>query len=285
MILPALPGVVFFHTRSPPPPVSPAFLLPLQASTSTSDGMLTLDLIQEEEASPEDHDPCEKSFRVDLDKSVAHFSPGRRRSDSENVKDLENSKTNSLPWRKNMSGEKFSAHREAFGKGTMYTPQVPKKLSHLEKNKCASMEEILSCWDSSSAGQASLRTSLKDRVASPEPEQLARIQELVALQLEKTQGLLAEARGYGGEVRKAQELGSASAAAPACAPSSPKLDSAATLQEIQRLLGEASSSWSQAQKVLQEVRELRSLYQQLRLSRPAAPPQSLLLPQYRRSLM
>ncbi|XP_034280849.1 pleckstrin homology domain-containing family O member 1 isoform X3 [Pantherophis guttatus] len=266
------------HSRRPP---TRGHLMAV-ASTSTSDGMLTLDLIQEEEASPEDHDTCEKSFRVDLDKSVTHFSPGRRRSDSEKVKDSE--KTNSLPRRKNMSGEKFSVHREAFGKGTMYTPQVPKKLSHLEKNKCASMEEILSCWDSSSASQASLRISLKDRTASPEPEQLARIQELVALQLEKTQGLLTEARGYGGEVRKAQEFGFALAAAPACAPSSPKLDSAATLQEIQRLLGEASSSWSQAQKVLQEVRELRSLYQQLRLSRPA-PPQSLLLPQYRRSLM
>ncbi|XP_058016655.1 pleckstrin homology domain-containing family O member 1 isoform X2 [Ahaetulla prasina] len=265
------------HSRRPP---TRGHLMAV-ASTSTSDGMLTLDLIQEEEASSEDHDSCEKSFRVDLDKSIAHFSPGRRRSDSEKVKDSE--KTNSLPWRKNLPGDKLSAQREASGKGTMYTPQVPKKLSHLEKNKCASMEEILSCWDSS-ASQASLRTSLKDQTASPEPEQLARIQELVALQLEKTQGLLTEARGYGGEARKTQELGSALAAAPACAPSSPKLDSEATLQEIQRLLGEASSSWSQAQKVLQEVRKLRSLYQQLRLSRPV-PPQSLLLPQYRRSLM
>ncbi|XP_032089769.1 pleckstrin homology domain-containing family O member 1 isoform X2 [Thamnophis elegans] len=260
------------HSRRPP---TRGHLMAV-ASTSTSDGMLTLDLIQEEEASPED--PCEKSLRVDLDKSAAHFSPGRRRSsDSEDAKDSE--KASSLPRRKNLSGEKAPAHREALGRGTMYTPQVPKKLSHLEKNKCASMEEILSCWDSPSAGQPALRTGLKDPAASPEPEQLARIQALVALQLEKTQGLLTEARGYGGEgLRKAQELGSA------CAPSSPKLDSAATLQEIQRLLGEASSSWSQAQKVLQEVRELRSLYQQLRLSRPA-PPQSLLLPQYRKSLM
>ncbi|KAG8147073.1 hypothetical protein E2320_014116 [Naja naja] len=266
------------HSRRPP---TRGHLMAV-ASTSTSDGMLTLDLIQEEEASPEGQDTCEKGFRLDLDKSAAHFTPGRRRSGSENVKDSE--KSRSLPRRKNVPGEKLSAHREAFGKGTMYTPQVPKKLSHLEKNKCASMEEILCCWDSSSAGQASLWTGLKDRAASPGPEPLARIQELVALQLEKTQGLLTEARGYGGEVRKAQELGSGSAAAPTCAPSSPKLDSEATLQEIQRLLGEASSNWSQAQKVLQEVRELRSLYQQLRLSRPA-PSQSLLLPQYRRSLM
>ncbi|XP_026576011.1 pleckstrin homology domain-containing family O member 1, partial [Pseudonaja textilis] len=266
------------HSRRPP---TRGHLMAV-ASTSTSDGMLTLDLIQEEEASPVDHDTCEKSFQVDLDKSAPPFTPGRRRSGSENVNDAEKSK--SLPRKKNVPGEKFSARRAAFGKGTMYTPQVPKKLSPLEKNKCASMEEILCCWDSSSARQASLWTGLKDQAASPGPEPLARIQELVALQLEKTQGLLTEARGYGGEAQKAQELGSALAAPPTCAPSSPKLDSAATLQEIQRLLGEASSNWSQAQKVLQEVRELRNLYQQLRLSRPA-PAQSLLLPQYRRSLM
>lgn len=245
--------------------------------------MLTLDLIQEEDASPEDLDTCEKSFRVDLDKSAAHFTPGRRRSDSETVK--EKSKTNSLPRRKDTTGEKFSTHREAFGKGAMYTPQVPKKLSPLEKNKCASMEEILSCWDSSSAGQAWLRPGLKDRGASPEPEQLARIQELVALQLEKTQGLLAEAKGYRGEARKAPELAPASPAAPTCGLPSPWPDSEATLQEIQRLLGEAASCWSQAQKVLQEVTELRRLYQQLRLSPPAPLAGLQQPPRCRRSLM
>lgn len=220
--------------------------------------MLTLDLIQEEDASPEDLDTCEKSFRVDLDKSAAYFTPGRRRSGSETIK--EKSKTNSLPRRKDTTGE-------AFGKGAMYTPQVPKKLSPLEKNKCASMEEILSCWNSSSAGQAWRRSGLKDRGASPEPEQLARIQELVALQLEKTQGLLAEAKGYGGEAQ------------------SPRLDSEAALQEIQRLLSEASSYWSQAQKVLQEVTELRRLYQQLRLSPPVHLGGLRQPPQCRRSLM
>ncbi|KAL7977931.1 hypothetical protein Chor_004918 [Crotalus horridus] len=267
------------HSRRPP---TRGHLMAV-ASTSTSDGMLTLDLIQEEDASPEDLDTCENSFRVDLDKSAVHFTPGRRRSDSETIK--EKSKTNSLPRRKDTTGEKFSAPREAFGKGAMYTPQVPKKLSPLEKNKCASMEEILSCWDSSSAGQAWLRSGLKDRGASPEPEQLARIQELVALQLEKTQGLLAEAKGYGGEAQKAPELACASPVAPACASPSPRLDSEAALQEIQRLLGEASSYWSQAQKVLQEVTELRRLYQQLRLSPPAPLGGLRQPPQCRRSLM
>ncbi|XP_063173353.1 pleckstrin homology domain-containing family O member 1 [Candoia aspera] len=269
------------HSRRPP---TRGHLMAV-ASTSTSDGMLTLDLIQEEDASPEDHDTCEKSFRVDLDKSVTHFPPGRRRSDSENVKNQDKSKTNSLPRRKDTSEENFSLCSEAFVKGTMYTPQVPKKLSRLEKNKCASMEEILSCWDSSSARQGVVRPGLQDQGTSPAPEQLVQIQELVALQLEKTQELLTEARGYGEETRKAQAPGTAPAAAPACPLSSPKLDSAATLREIQRLLGEASSNWSQAQKVLREVRELRSLCQrlELQLSRPTS--KQCVLPQYRRSMM
>ncbi|XP_070622582.1 LOW QUALITY PROTEIN: pleckstrin homology domain-containing family O member 1 [Erythrolamprus reginae] len=255
------------HSRRPP---TRGHLMAV-TSTSTSDGMLTLDLIQEEEeASPED--PCRgQSLQGGLDRPAARFSPGRRRSDSEDAKDSEKSKAGSLPRRK-----KVLALREAPARGAMSTPQVPrKKLSRLQKTKWASMEEILSSrWDS----QASLRAGLEDQ----EPDQLATIQELVALQLEKTRGLLAEAGGYG------QRRGGASAAAPApcAAPPSPlELDSAATVREVRRLLGEASSSWRWAQEVLREAQELRQLYRQLCPSRPTAPPQSLRLPQHRRSLM
>lgn len=97
----------------------------------------------EEDASPEDHSTCEKSFRVDLDKSVAHLTAGRRRSDSENVKSSEKGRTGSLPRREVTSWDRSGQRNDSFDKGTMYTPQVPKKLSHSEKNKCASMEEIL----------------------------------------------------------------------------------------------------------------------------------------------
>lgn len=257
----------------------------LQASTSTSDGMLTLDLIQEEDASPEDLGTCEESFRVDLDKSVAHLSAGRRQSDSENVKPLEKSRTDSLPRRETGSWDKFSQRKDSFDKGTMYTPQVPKKLSHSEKNKCASMEEILSCRDSSSAHRAVLRKGLEDQLVSAEPEKLTRIQELVALKLEKTQELLAEVKGYGEGKVKAKEPGGAATSTPTSS-SSPKPDSEkAILQETERLLGEATSNWSQAQKVLQEVTELRNLYRQLEVQLADPSLKQSLQSQYRKSLM
>lgn len=253
----------------------------LQASTSTSDGMLTLDLIQEEDSPPEDLGTCEESFRVDLDKSAAHLSAGRRRSDSENVKPPEKSRTNSLPRREGGSWDRFSQRKDSFDRGAMYTPQVPKKLSHSEKSKCVSMEEILSCRDSSSAHRAVLRKGLEEQLASAEPEKLSRIQELVALKLEKTQELLAEVKGYGEGRRKAKEPGSAATPTSSAA----KPDSDAILQETERLLGEASSNWSQAQKVLQEVTELRGLYRQLEVQLADPPLKQSLQTQYRKSLM
>ncbi|XP_042297141.1 pleckstrin homology domain-containing family O member 1 isoform X2 [Sceloporus undulatus] len=280
------------HSRRPP---TRGHLMAV-ASTSTSDGMLTLDLIQEEDAAPEDHGTCEETFRVDLDKSVAQLTTGRRRSDSENVKPPEKSRTNSLPRREvTTSWDKFSHRNDSFDKGTMYTPQVPKKLTLSEKNKCASMEEILSCRDSSSAHRAVLRKGLEDQFALVAPEQLARIQELVALKLEKTQELLTEVRGYGEGKRTAQEPCSATTTttstsatttiSSSSSPSSSKLDSEAILQETERLLGEASSNWSQAQQVLQEVTELRNLYKQLelQLSDPKSKPSTQ--SQFRKSLM
>nr|XP_060614016.1 pleckstrin homology domain-containing family O member 1 isoform X2 [Anolis sagrei ordinatus] len=267
------------HSRRPP---TRGHLMAV-ASTSTSDGMLTLDLIQEEDAAPEDRHTCEETFRVDLDKSVAQLTAGRRRSDSENVKPPEKSRTNSLPRREvTPSWDKFSYCKDSFDRGMMYTPQVPKRLTLSEKNKCASMEEILSCRDSSSAHRAVLRRGLEDQFASVEPERLTRIQELVALKLEKTQELLTEVRGYG-EGKRAEPPVTASPTSAASSPaSSSKLDSGAMLQESERLLGEASSHWSQAQQVLQEVKELRNLYKQLELQ--LSDPKSA-QSQYRKSLM
>ncbi|XP_048359913.1 pleckstrin homology domain-containing family O member 1 [Sphaerodactylus townsendi] len=190
------------------------------ASTSTSDGMLTLDLIQEEDPSPEDPGTCGDSFR---DKTVAHLTTtGRRCSDSESAQPPERGRTNSLPRQEAASCDRSSQRKNSFDKGTMYTPQVPKKLSHAEKNKCASMEEILSCRDSCSVHRAVLRKGLGDHVSAAEPEQLSRIQELVALRLEKTQELLAEVKGYGEGRRKAKEPGTgADASSSSGSPSKP----------------------------------------------------------------
>ncbi|NXD17666.1 PKHO1 protein, partial [Nothocercus nigrocapillus] len=267
------------HSRRPP---TRGHLMAV-ASTSTSDGMLTLDLIQEEDASPEDHSTCEGSFRVDLDKSVAHLTAGRHRSDSENVKS-EKGRTGSLPRREVTSWDRPGQRNDSFDKGTMYTPQVPKKLTLSEKNKCASMEEILSRRDSS-AHRAVLRRGLEAQFASAEPEQLSRIQELVALKLEKTQELLTEVKGYGEGKRKTKDSTTSSSTTTSSSSSSSKSDSERILQESERLLGEASSTWSQARRVLQEIKELRDLYKQFELQQSDSKPRQSSQSQYRKSMM
>ncbi|KAM4663865.1 pleckstrin homology domain-containing family O member 1 [Discoglossus pictus] len=241
------------HSRRPP---TRGHLMAV-ASTSTSDGMLTLDLIQEEDASPEEQETCEHSFRVDLDKSVAQLASVRRRSDSENLKCPDKGRSENLQGRDHVLWDKWGSHRDSFGKGTTYTPQVPKKLSYSEKNKCASMEEILSRSDSTS------RRPTPKKV--PEAEKLSHIQELIAAKIDKTQELLSEVKDSGDGKKRG------------------KVDSDNALQEAERLLGEASSNWRQARKVLQEIKELRDLYKQAD-QQPSDPKQKL-SSHYRKSLM
>eukprot|EP00069_Balaena_mysticetus_P017956 bmy_11159T0 len=235
-----------------------------EASTSTSDGMLTLDLIQEEDPSPEEPTSCAESFRVDLDKSVAQLAGSRRRADSDRIQPSSD-RASGLPrlWEKP-------------DRGATYTPQAPKKLSPSEKGRCASLEEILSQRDTAAARTLQLRAEDPPTPIPPHPGQLSRIQDLVARKLEKTQELLAEVQGLGDGKRKAKD--------PPRSP--PDSESEQLLLETERLLGEASSNWSQAKRVLQEVRELRDLYRQMDLQTPDShlrqPSQHS---QYRKSLM
>ncbi|XP_032320259.1 pleckstrin homology domain-containing family O member 1 isoform X3 [Camelus ferus] len=234
------------------------------ASTSTSDGMLTLDLIQEEDPSPEEPTSCAESFRVDLDKSVAQLAGSRRRADSDRIQPSSD-RASVLPrlWEKP-------------DKGATYTPQAPKKLAPTEKGRCASLEEILSQRDTAPARTLQLQGGDPPAPIPPHPGQLSRIQDLVAKKLEKTQELLAEVQGLGDGKRKAKD--------PPRSP--PDSESEQLLLETERLLGEASSNWSQAKRVLQEVRELRDLYRQMDLQTPDSPlRQTMQHSQYRKSLM
>ncbi|XP_032320258.1 pleckstrin homology domain-containing family O member 1 isoform X2 [Camelus ferus] len=235
-----------------------------EASTSTSDGMLTLDLIQEEDPSPEEPTSCAESFRVDLDKSVAQLAGSRRRADSDRIQPSSD-RASVLPrlWEKP-------------DKGATYTPQAPKKLAPTEKGRCASLEEILSQRDTAPARTLQLQGGDPPAPIPPHPGQLSRIQDLVAKKLEKTQELLAEVQGLGDGKRKAKD--------PPRSP--PDSESEQLLLETERLLGEASSNWSQAKRVLQEVRELRDLYRQMDLQTPDSPlRQTMQHSQYRKSLM
>ena len=226
--------------------------------------MLTLDLIQEEDSSPEEPTSCAESFRVDLDKSVAQLASSRRRADSDRIQPSSD-RASSLPrpW-------------ERPDKGATYTPQAPTKLTPTEKGRCASLEEILSQRDIAPACALSLRAEDPPTLIPPPPGQLSRIQDLVAKKLAKTQELLAEGQGLGDGKRKAKD--------PPRSPSDS--ESEQLLQETERLLGEASSNWSQAKRVLQEVRELRDLYRQMDLQTPDSHlRQTGQHSQYRKSLM
>ncbi|XP_056675307.1 pleckstrin homology domain-containing family O member 1 isoform X2 [Monodelphis domestica] len=247
------------HSRRPP---TRGHLMAV-ASTSTSDGMLTLDLIQEEDPSPEDPTSCAESFRVDLDKSMAQLAEGRRRADSDRIHPASD------------QGHSFPRSWEKPDKGAPYTPQAPKKQTPSEKGRCASLEEILSQRDAAPA-HSLLQAQDPSAPTPPHPAQLSRIQDLVARKLEKTQELLAEVQGLGDGKRKAKD--------PPRSP--PDSESEQLLLETERLLGEASSNWSQAKKVLQEVKELRDLYRQMDLQTPDSQLRhSSQHSQFRKSLM
>ncbi|XP_069040770.1 pleckstrin homology domain-containing family O member 1b [Lepisosteus oculatus] len=234
------------------------------ASTSTSDGMLTLDLIQEEDSSSPEGPPgtCEKSFRVDLDKSVSQLAAGRRRSETEGPQPpgpggAGEGKAESPSRRKETSWERQKPEKGERGPAGARTPQVARRPGLAGKSKCASMEEILSEGGSRASPNSA-------------PPQVQQLQDLIAQKLERTRELLAETRD-----RRGKDKGP---------------DSEGGRAEAEQLLQEAAAAWGQARDVLQEVKELRALYQRLDPNPSPAPlsPSQLKSPQqsqYRKSMM
>ncbi|KAK3572369.1 hypothetical protein QTP86_032602, partial [Hemibagrus guttatus] len=206
------------------------------ASTSTSDGMLTLDLIQEEDPSPEAQDQNKPAnSRVDTSKLLP--------SDCEATV-----KSQSLP-RKSESSWTWSESQAQ-------TPGAGKKFRSVDKNRCASMDEILSHSDA--------KRSIPHCSASAPAHSICQLQELISLKLERTQELLCEARGHS-QVRGADP---------------------APGKEAERLLEEAASAWGQARDVLEEVKEIRVLCRQLEeVSCPSDKLKSPQQNQYRKSMM
>ncbi|XP_028836433.1 pleckstrin homology domain-containing family O member 1b [Denticeps clupeoides] len=234
------------------------------ASTSTSDGMLTLDLIHEEDPStPDGQDTCDRNVRVSLNSSLAQLTPDTHAfsCDSSKLSAMPEAsgKSQSLPRKSEISWEKTNCD----GQAHIHTPQPGKKLTGTEKARCASMDEILS--------QANKRTIPHCSVSAP-AQPISQLQDLICQKLERTQELLTEVR----------------------TPTERKtLDSEGARAEAQRLLEEAASTWGQAREVLEEVKELRVLCQQLDSSLPSTTPSpsqnsKLTSPQqtnYRKSIM
>ncbi|KAM8826519.1 pleckstrin homology domain-containing family O member 1b [Synchiropus picturatus] len=198
------------------------------ASTSSSDGMLTLDLIQEEDAPPPGGTTC--SFRSD--KSLSHLTPECARSKTDGSLSVKGVRA---------SGKSHSLPREVAVAWEQTTPQPGKRLSTGEKNRCASMDQILTHSDAKGTKNGSVvvsRSLTSSPVGASAP--VGRLQDLITQKLQKTEQLLTEVRLL-----------------------TDQYPAEGLQTEAQRLLTEATATWTQAREVLEEVMELRGLYQQL----------------------
>ncbi|XP_034534671.1 pleckstrin homology domain-containing family O member 1-like, partial [Notolabrus celidotus] len=222
------------------------------ASTSSSDGMLTLDLIQEEDSlHPQGADGCD-AFRVALDKPSSHLSPDCPRSKTDGALSVRTAeacgKSQSLPREVAVVWEQT---------GPAHTPQPGKRLTPAEKNRCASMDEILT---------HSENHAVKNKNRSPgstpcgTTAPISRLQDLISQKLEKTERLLTEVRG--------EAEGESGDRGKTKGKDSPE----ASRAEAERVLKEAAAAWTQAREVLEEVKELRELYRQLDSSSPLLTP-------------
>ncbi|XP_028280882.1 pleckstrin homology domain-containing family O member 1-like [Parambassis ranga] len=227
------------------------------ASTSSSDGMLTLDLIQEEDAaSPLGAD----GFRAE--KSVSHLSPDCSRSKTDGALSAQAAETSvksqSLPRGVAVMWEQT---------GPAKTPEPERRLTVAEKNRCASMDEILTHSETKTAATVRSSPSKPPGTAAP----VSQLQDLIGQKLEKTERLLKEVRGEAEGDRPRPKVG--------------KESSEGARAEAERLLKEAAAAWSQARDVLEEVKELRVLYRQLDSTSSITPSNSTKHNPDRKSLM
>ncbi|XP_021427774.2 pleckstrin homology domain-containing family O member 1-A isoform X2 [Oncorhynchus mykiss] len=155
------------------------------ASTS-SDGMLTLDLVHEENGStPNDEEEgfWENNFRVDLDKRTT----GRQRSGTDvsklcvTTRDPRVPKTGSLP-----RGSELSWGQAHHLEAQSHTPQPGKRFSAQGRSRCASMDEVLS--------SRPVRGVLRPRHTDEPVQPVGQLQSLIAQKMQRAQELLEEMR-------------------------------------------------------------------------------------------
>lgn len=107
------------------------------------------------------------------------------------------------------------------------------------------MDEILTHSETNAAKSRAAMSRSTASTPSGTTVPVDQLQELIGQKLEKTERLLTEARWEADGEVKAKESAEAMRA------------------EAERLLKEAAAAWGQAREVLEEVKELRALYQQL----------------------
>uniref|UniRef100_A0A4W5Q9C1 Pleckstrin homology domain containing, family O member 1a n=1 Tax=Hucho hucho TaxID=62062 RepID=A0A4W5Q9C1_9TELE len=161
-------------------------LMAVVGASTSSDGMLTLDLVHEEDDStPEDEEESfwGNNFRVDLDK----WTTGRQRSGTDvsklcvTTKDLRVPKTGSLPCGSELSWDR-AHHLEAQSR----TPPPGKRFSARGRSRCASMDEVLS--------SRPVRGVLHSRPIDEPVQPVGPLQSLIAQKMQRAQELLEEMR-------------------------------------------------------------------------------------------
>ncbi|XP_029022412.1 pleckstrin homology domain-containing family O member 1-A isoform X3 [Betta splendens] len=178
----------------------------LMTVASSSHGMLTLDLVAEE-----DYDESwENSFRVDL--MGGGFGQGavvgsRQRAGTD-VSKLRvtykepKAKTSSLPrgsersWGKYSHLEVSKVHKTQQGQAQSRTPQPGKRVSMQGRSRCASMDEVLSSRPAMirSELRSALRRCPTEEEASSGAQPVGQLQSLIAQRMQRAQELLEEMR-------------------------------------------------------------------------------------------
>ncbi|KAG7282982.1 hypothetical protein CRUP_028499 [Coryphaenoides rupestris] len=227
----------------------------LMAVASTSDGMLTLDLVQEEEDPPgpqasRDHSYRDHGYRAEL----AADCPRSKTDGTLSVRTAAEAsgKSQSLPRETGTPWELDQPRAKRTVANGVRTPQPGRTPQGSEKERCASMDQILG----RSEAQASRTPTATD-------VPISKLHELISRKLERTQDLLLQARGGGGEGEQEVQGGAGGGGGG---------EGKEARVEAERLLREATSTWGQAKEVLEEVLELRALFRQL--DSPASLPAS-----------
>uniref|UniRef100_A0A3B4ZT66 Pleckstrin homology domain-containing family O member 1-A-like n=1 Tax=Stegastes partitus TaxID=144197 RepID=A0A3B4ZT66_9TELE len=234
------------------------------ASTS-SHGMLTLDLVAEEDGFCPDYDAdsqesWENSFRVDLQTDAGCRGVGGRQRAGTDVSKLRVTskepkvKTGSLPrgsersWGKQSHLEASKVHK---------TQQVQVRLLHPHRSAVSSPVLI----------RSELRSALKRCPTEEEAgggassQPVGQLQSLIAQRMQRAQELLEEMSPSGSfesSQPKTPDKHRLSPPLPTTQLSEEDEEVERTRAEAERLLEEAVSSWKEAQEVLQEVKELQS---------------------------
>ncbi|KAF7210801.1 pleckstrin homology domain-containing family O member 1-A isoform X1 [Nothobranchius furzeri] len=182
------------------------------ASTS-SHGMLTLDLVAEEDGFPPDYDDdlqdsWENSFRVDLQKEGSGGGRQRAGTDVSKLRATPKEpkvKTSSLPrgselsWGKHLEVPKVHKNQQVqVLQAQSRTPQPGKRFSMQGRSRCASMDEVLSSRPAMirSEFRSALRrcTTEEEAGSGASAQPVGQLQSLIAQKMQRAQELLEEMR-------------------------------------------------------------------------------------------